>query len=86
MYAPNFIVILSNCHSFSNLQQSPPWSREDFSLAKTDYNLLKTQVTVPFSNIFFFSTRLLQDIEYSSLCYTVGPCHLSILYTEVCIC
>ena len=28
----------------------------------------------------------LQDIEYSSLCYTVGPCCLSILYEAVCIC
>jgi len=28
---------------------------------------------------------LLQDIEYSSLCYTVEPC-LSILYIIVCIC
>ena len=29
---------------------------------------------------------LSQDIEHSSLCYTVGPCCLSILYTIVCIC
>ena len=29
---------------------------------------------------------LLQDIEYSSLCYTVGPCYLSILLIVVCIC
>ena len=29
--------------------------------------------------------RLLQDIEYSSLCYTVDPC-LSLLYIVVCIC
>ena len=27
-----------------------------------------------------FNYGLLQDIEYSSLCYTVGPCCLSILY------
>ena len=27
-----------------------------------------------------FHYRLLQDTEYSSLCYTVGPCWLSILY------
>ena len=27
-----------------------------------------------------FHYGLLQDIEYSSLCYTVGPCCLSILY------
>ena len=34
----------------------------------------------------FFHYRLLQDIEYSSLCYTIGPCCSSILYTAVCIC
>ena len=33
-----------------------------------------------------FRYRLLQDIEYSSLCYTVDPCCLSILYIVVCIC
>ena len=33
-----------------------------------------------------FHCGLLQDIEYSSLCYAVGPCCLSILYTIVCIC
>ena len=33
-----------------------------------------------------FHYRLLQDIEYSSLCHTVGPCWLSILYIVVCIC
>ena len=33
-----------------------------------------------------FPYRLLQNIEYSPLCYTVGPCFLSILYTVVCIC
>ena len=30
-----------------------------------------------------FSYRLLQDIAYSCLCYTVGPCWLSILYIWV---
>ena len=33
-----------------------------------------------------FHYRLLQDIECSSLCHTVGPCCLSILYRVVCIC
>ena len=33
-----------------------------------------------------FPYRLLQNIEYSSLCYTVGPCWLSILYIVGCIC
>ena len=40
-------------------------------------------------HIFFqilFHHRLLQDIEYSSLCNTVGPCCLSILHIAVCIC
>ena len=33
-----------------------------------------------------FSFRLLQNIEQSSLCYTVGPCWLSILNIVVCTC
>ena len=33
----------------------------------------------------FFST-VVYHIEYSSLCYTVGHCCLSILYIIVCIC
>ena len=32
-----------------------------------------------------FHYGISQDIEYSSLCYTVGPCCLSILYIIVCI-
>ena len=34
--------------------------------------------------LFLFHYRLLQDIEYSYLCYTVGPC-LSIFYAVACI-
>ena len=33
-----------------------------------------------------FPFRLLQNIEQSSLCYTVGPCWLSILNIAVCTC
>ena len=33
---------------------------------------------------FLFPFRLLQNIELSSLCYTVGPCWLSILNITVC--
>ena len=33
----------------------------------------------------FFSIMVYHKIEYSSLCYTVGPCCLSILYIIVCI-
>ena len=35
---------------------------------------------------FTFHYGLSLDIEYSSLCYTVGPCFLSVLYIVVCIC
>ena len=38
----------------------------------------------PFSDFFLYS--LLQGIEYSSLCYTVDPCWLSVLYKVVCVC
>ena len=33
-----------------------------------------------------FRYGLSQDIEYSSLCYTVGPCCLSVLYITACVC
>ena len=33
-----------------------------------------------------FSYSLSENVEYSSLCYTVGPCCLSILYVTACIC
>ena len=32
-----------------------------------------------------FPYRLLENIKYSSLCYIVGPCWLSILYIVVCV-
>ena len=40
-------------------------------------------------SVFFqihFSFRLLQNIEQSSLCYTVGPCWLSVLNIAACTC
>ena len=33
----------------------------------------------------FSTVKLLQDIEYRSLCYTVGPCHLFYVCVYVCI-
>ena len=33
----------------------------------------------------YFPYGLSQDIEYSSLCYIVRPCYLSIIYIPVCI-
>ena len=35
--------------------------------------------------VMFFSVSLSQAIKYNSLCYTVGPCCLSILYVIGCI-
>ena len=37
-----------------------------------------TCIYTPFQVLFRY--RLAQDTEYSSLCYTVSPCWLSILY------
>ena len=34
----------------------------------------------------FFPYMLLQNSEYSSMYYMVGPCWLSVLYTVVCVC
>ena len=42
-----------------------------------------TYIYVLFNFIFHYG--LSQDIEYSSLCYPEGPCHLSILYVIPCI-
>ena len=42
-----------------------------------------------YTHLFFqilFHYKLLHNIEYSSLCYTVNPCFLSLLYTVVYIC
>ena len=45
------------------------------------------QLKVHFLHTYFFNIlfpyRLLQDIEYSSLCYIIGPCWLSALYVVV---
>ena len=41
-------------------------------------------IYIPFHTLFRYG--LLQDIEYSSLLYTVGSCCASMLYITVCIC
>ena len=47
------------------------------------YMYIYIYIYVPFQIL--FHSRLLQHIEYSSLCDTKGPCCLSILYIVVCI-
>ena len=45
-------------------------------------SVIRIHISIPFQILFPF--RLLQSIEQSSLCYTVGPCWLSILNIAVC--
>ena len=66
------IVDLQYCFSFSCTAK---W----FS-----YTYIYVHIYILFSIFFHYS--LLEDIDYSSLCYTVNPCCLSILYMVVCIC
>ena len=47
-------------------------------------SVIHIHVSILFQVLFPF--RLLQNTEQSSLCYTVGPCCLSILNIAVCIC
>ena len=44
--------------------------------------VIHIHVSILFQILFPF--KLLQNIEQSSLCYTVGPCWLSILNVAVC--
>ena len=63
---------------------TPPTPPSSSNLELLDTPLLSTcRLLIYF---FLFHYGLLQDTEYSSLCYTVGPCCLSILYIIVCIC
>ena len=47
-------------------------------------SVIHIYIHIPFQILFHY--RLLQDIEYSSLCYIVGPCCLSILHLVACMC
>ena len=47
-------------------------------------SVMQMQVSILFQILFPF--RLLQNVEQSSLCYTVGPCWLSMLNITVCTC
>ena len=53
-------------------------------LRKPIYISIYMYIYVPFQILSPF--RLLQDIEYTFLCYTIGPCWLAILYIVVYIC
>ena len=48
------------------------------------FNYIYMYVYIFFQILFHY--KLLQDIQYSSLCYTVGPCCLPVFYIVVCTC
>ena len=58
------------------------------SLKPSNWKSIHTRVCVCVCALFqiLFCYRLLQDTEYSSRCYAVGPCCSSGLYITVCIC
>ena len=53
------------------------------SSAQQSDSVIHIHISIPFRILCFY--RLLQNIEYSSTCYIVGPHWLFILYMVVCI-
>ena len=70
----NFILFLT-CSWFKMLCQSLLYSK-----------VVQLYIYIYILFYVLFHCGLSQDIEYSSLCYIVGPCCLSIPYVIVCIC
>ena len=74
-WQPTPIFLPGELHGWRNLVDCNPWGHKEWDKTK--------QLT--YTHILFqilFSYTLLNFIEYSSLWYTVGPCWLTILYTE----
>ena len=55
------------------------------SVQQSDSVMCVYKYTHTFFFLFFSINGLLQEMEYISMCRTVGPCCLPILYTTVCI-
>ena len=80
-------TILDYCSCASCFYENFYWSRVDLQccdFCSTAEWLSHTNIYILFH--FLFHDDLSQDIGYSCLCYTVGPCCLSILYVIVRIC
>ena len=61
-----------------------PWGHKELTTTEkwtAKYICTSTSISLLFFNI-LFHYGLSQDIEYSPLCYRVGPCGLSILYIK----
>ena len=74
---------------FSMLAWKIPWTEEPGGLSsmgvqrvRHDWATVNTHTSILFQILFYYGW--LQDIEYSFLCYTGGPC-LHICYIVVCI-
>ena len=70
--------MLYRIDSLKGVQQSDSVIHIYIYLYLSIYIYILSQILVPH--------RFLQNTEYSSLYYTVGPCFLSILYIVVCVC
>ena len=89
----NFMVISLSCMRVYPGMTFPIW-RDPFlnwSIVDLEY-CVHSQCTAEWfsymyicSFLYFVHYDLLQDIECGSLCYTMRPCHLSILYKTLCI-
>ena len=95
----SWLIWLAKRKSESNLKSRlrSKWTDFDFLMKEwTNYKILKLSQTAQFLAWFshlcvhilfqiLFYCRLLQGIDYSSLCYMAGPCCLPFLYMIVCL-
>ena len=78
-----------DCKGQGSLACCSPWGSKELDTTErlnsnNRHKYIYTHTHVYIYNLFqvIFPYRLLQNIEYSSLCYTVGPCWLPVL----CVC
>ena len=75
-------TLAGKSHGRRSLVGYSPWDHKELNTTE--------RLHFHFSYIYFFSDslpcRLLQNIAYISLCYTVGPCWLSIIYMYIIVC
>ena len=75
------------CSCLKNPRDRGAWWAAVYGVAQSQTRLKRLSSSSSSSSILFqilFPYRLLQNIECNSLCYTVGPCRLSVLYIFYC--